>query len=443
MTLAHPLAVQNSTVSVTASGCLAFAAGITGPVLGGLTGAGNVALATAASQPVTVNVGNNGQSTTYGGVLSGAGGLAKQGAGIMMLTAPSTYSGPTVISGGVLELQAAAVGGSIGVHFVGNGSSVTASAGVVAMNNWNNLSGYTFSGSTLVNNSGQNSGATFSLSGAASVWATGSANPLLNGYVYGINNPMTLIVSNIPYARYSIFAYVGDSTIGNQEEATINGTSYYFATEGGTPITYTAITSTSPANYQSGNYIEVDGLSGASQTVAIAGTTQPYSGLCSVEIVNTTPAAGSINMLPAMTALRIAAGATLDLGGVNQQVASLSDQTPGNGGSVVNSGTASAVLTLSATGGSTTFSGAIAGGGTLGTIGLVMSGSGRQVLSGSNTYNGPTTVGQGKLVVDGWLTHSAVAVNSGGTLGGTGYLSSRWSAPTERLPPATRWASCT
>ena len=76
-------------------------------MLGGLNGAGNVALATAASEPVTVNVGNNGQSTTYGGVLSGAAVSAKQGAGILMLTAPSTYSGPTVISGGVLELQAA------------------------------------------------------------------------------------------------------------------------------------------------------------------------------------------------------------------------------------------------------------------------------------------------------------------------------------------------
>ena len=225
------------------------------------------------------------------------------------------------------------------------------------------------------------------------------------------------------------------------EEATINGTSYYFATEGGTPITYTAITSTSPANYQSGNYIEVDGLSGASQTVAIAGTTQPYSGLCSVEIVNTTPAAGSINMLPAMTALRIAAGATLDLGGVNQQVASLSDQTPGNGGSVVNSGTASAVLTLVPRAVRRP-SAARSRRGTLGTIGLVMSGSGRQVLSGSNTYNGPTTVGQGKLVVDGWLTHSAVAVNSGGTLGGTGYLSTLRLAPRNACPrrPAGRLA---
>ena len=50
--------------------------------------------------------------------------------------------------------------------------------------------------------------------------------------------------------------------------------------------------------------------------------------------------------------------------------------------------------------------------------------SGTLTLAGSNTYTGPTTINQGKLVVDGWLTNSAVSVNSGGTLGGTGNLTS-------------------
>ena len=60
-----------------------------------------------------------------------------------------------------------------------------------------------------------------------------------------------------------------------------------------------------------------------------------------------------------------------------------------------------------------------------GSGGVTMAGAGTWTLGGSNTYSGPTTINQGKLLVDGWLTSSAVAVNSGGTLGGTGDVTLR------------------
>lgn len=122
VSLAHPLAVQNSTVNL-AGGALTFAAGITSPTLGGLAGSGNIALTTVAAEPVMLNVGGNAQNTSYAGVLSGAGGLTKQGGGGLALTAPSTYQGPTVIAGGVLQLDstASAAGGDIGIHFIGTG----------------------------------------------------------------------------------------------------------------------------------------------------------------------------------------------------------------------------------------------------------------------------------------------------------------------------------
>ena len=59
-----------------------------------------------------------------------------------------------------------------------------------------------------------------------------------------------------------------------------------------------------------------------------------------------------------MTPVQIAAGALLDLGGVNQTVASLSDLS-GSGGTVTNSSAGPATLTLTPTRGSTTFSGVI------------------------------------------------------------------------------------
>ena len=184
--------------------------------------------------PIAIDT--NGANVTYGSSLAGSnsGGLTKIGSGVLTLSAAETYRGPTVISGGVLKLQPAGIG--IGIHFVGgnNGAAFAGTGGAVPISNWNNESGSSFSGVALSNNGGGNSGATFSLSGAGGAWGTGSTNQLLNGYVYVAgSNTMTLTVAGIPYAKYSLYAYVGDSSVGNQEEATINGTSYYFATEGG------------------------------------------------------------------------------------------------------------------------------------------------------------------------------------------------------------------
>ena len=66
-------------------------------------------------------------------------------------------------------------------------------------------------------------------------------------------------------------------------------------------------------------------------------------------------------------------------------------------------------------------------------------GSGELTLAGSNTYTGTTIIAQGKLVLDGWLTNSAVSV-SGGTLGGTGYLSILSVNAGGNLAPGDAWA---
>ena len=189
LTLAHPLSLQNSTVNVTTGGALSFAASVTSPSLGGLTGGANIALATAASEPVMLGAGQNGQNTTYSGVLSDAGGLTKQGAGVLTLTASQGYMGPTVIDGGVLKLQPPFFGPSIGIHFVSTGSSVVGSAGVVAMNNWNNLPGENFSSTPLTDNSGASTTAQLTTANVASAWASGSSNQLLNGYIASLNAP--------------------------------------------------------------------------------------------------------------------------------------------------------------------------------------------------------------------------------------------------------------
>jgi len=117
------------------------------------------------------------------------------------------------------------------------------------------------------------------------------------------------------------------------------------------------------------------------------------------------------------TPLTIAAKATLDLNGANQQVASLSDASPGSGGSIINSavGTTS-VLTVAPTTGSATFSGTIMGSGTLGAISLVMSGSGTQVLAGSLLGPGSLSVNSGTLILSGSDSYTGGTTVNAGTL---------------------------
>ncbi len=102
LNLADPLAVQPSTVSIGASGALSFATGITSPTLGGLSGAGSLALTTVAAETVALNVGGNNLNTTYTGVLSGPGSVTKTGTGARLSPArwaaatPARLSSPAV-----------------------------------------------------------------------------------------------------------------------------------------------------------------------------------------------------------------------------------------------------------------------------------------------------------------------------------------------------------
>src|SRR5262249_38644793 len=57
-------------------------------------------------------------STTFSGVISGTGGLVKIGAGTLTLTGANTYTGPTIVSGGMLQVGNGGTVGNIG----GNGS---------------------------------------------------------------------------------------------------------------------------------------------------------------------------------------------------------------------------------------------------------------------------------------------------------------------------------
>ena len=103
--LAHPLALQNSTLDTSGSGCLSFG-GQTAATLGGLLGPGSLSLTNTASAAVALTVGADNASTTYSGGLSGGGAsLIKTGTGTLAVSGSNTYDGGTTVNSGDPELH--------------------------------------------------------------------------------------------------------------------------------------------------------------------------------------------------------------------------------------------------------------------------------------------------------------------------------------------------
>jgi autotransporter-associated beta strand protein len=137
----------------------------TAPQIGALSGAGNIPLPSS-----SLTAGGNGTSTTYSGVLSGAGAFTKAGSGTMILSGSNTYTGATKVTGGILEITGA----------IADSTSANVSSGAVLY-----LAGGTLQIAGAITNNGL-----IKLSGSATLTSTGTfAN---NGVLDLIDGPQTL-----------------------------------------------------------------------------------------------------------------------------------------------------------------------------------------------------------------------------------------------------------
>jgi fibronectin-binding autotransporter adhesin len=121
--LGNALAVQNSTVDTRSgpAGSLSFGTQ-TAATFGGLTGSNDLVLQNASSAAVALTVGGNGESTSFGGILSGAGSLTKAGLGSLTLSGSNSYAGDTAINSGTLVAGHANAFGTTGSVTIGNGA---------------------------------------------------------------------------------------------------------------------------------------------------------------------------------------------------------------------------------------------------------------------------------------------------------------------------------
>ncbi len=145
--------------------------------IGSLAGSGNVVLDTS-----TLATGGANTSTTFSGVLRGSGGLIKQGTGTLILSGANTYTGPTTINQGTLQLGAA--------ERLADSTAVTVAGGAVFnLNSFNETVGsLAGAGSVVLGNGtlttgGDNTSTAFSgvLSGSGGLTKVGSGTFILSG----------------------------------------------------------------------------------------------------------------------------------------------------------------------------------------------------------------------------------------------------------------------
>jgi fibronectin-binding autotransporter adhesin len=326
---------------------------------------GNFTLDKDAIFDIESHVVTTGDRMTLSGTVSGAGGIVKDGTGILILSASNDYSGTTDIQAGKLYLGGAGRLGS-GDVTIASGANLDFGTGL----NQTNIVANNISGDGAIIQSTASTDTRF----IGDVTSTGGMQ-ILNGTVRIGNGDTTgsytgnAVVSSgasLAFARSDAYAYGGTiSGAGNVSktaagDVTLTGSNAY---SGDTALFTGALVAASADALGTGNIIFNTAGGGGTlrYTAASAGTDW------ATRIVNSS------------------AAIRLDTNGNDVSLAGIIDSTN--------------------------------------VAGLVKSGSGVLTLGGANGYTGTTTVGAGGLLVNGSLASTDLAtVASGARIGGTGSL---------------------
>ena len=460
-------ALENNFLYLACAGSNALRFGpVNGATVAGLTGINDVWLTNASLAAVTLTNGNNNASSEFAGALKGSGGLMKIGTGTVTLDATNVYTGATTVAAGTLRLGAAtnyiaSLQPVLWLSFDQASPSIVTNQG---KGGWL-LNGSIIGGGAYLTNSGRFGNALY-LNGTGTNTATNIV--LISSKVTdtSVSPSWTLGCWLKTTTAGAVLLYQGDGTWSSSGQTTflLNANSAGTAGTKGGVVRWGGGFLTGTTALNDGNWhfltlvnnggaesIYVDGnvdtvissmsgalASGANQTW-IGGSPDTDAGavkmtglideVCVFDraltqaqiraIVTNAPTTGS---LPAASAVSVATGATLDLSGLSQTVAALSDFN-GGGGKITNSLPQPVTLVLAGSSGTNIFSGSIADT-AAGVISLVKNGAATEILAGTNNFRGPTTVSNGTLTVNGSLGTNAVTV-IGGKLGGSGFLPGR------------------
>ncbi|MEO6477244.1 autotransporter-associated beta strand repeat-containing protein [Luteolibacter sp.] len=452
-----PSGVGKGNVSIGTTGTLDLAANSIS--INGLTGTGLVTSSVSGAK--TLTVGNNDQTSTFGGIVQNGTGtvsLTKAGLGILTLSGANTYTGTTTVTLGTIKIgNALAIPTGLGkgnVALTGsldlNGTSITinglsgtggissnvAGAATISVGDSNQTSSY---GGIISNGSG-----TLGLTKVGTGTLTLTGVSTYTGATQIKNGTLTLGTGNdrLPTATTLTLgdASTNDSGIFSLNARTQNiagllttgtGTNNRVINGSATVATLT-VTNTGSNNYtgilggstaNDNNFILTKAGAGV---LTLSGNNTFTGGL----VINTTGIvqvgnSGALNStVPNSITFgsAVAAGTKLQLNGFTITIGALSTNTTAGSATVENANATAAGLTVSQST-NTTYAGVIIDG-TGGALSLTKTGTGTLTLSGTNTYTGGTTLSRGILSIGsdaniGFVPVSASAGNivlNGGTL---------------------------
>ena len=406
--LGNANSLLNSTVAVNSANGLAFAAGIGTFNAGGLSGGSSFALTDTGSVPVYLNVGGNGQGTTFSGALGGGGRLTKAGSAALVLTGNNTYSGTTTVSGGTLQ-----IGANTAMQMPASSPFVLQNAAVLAFN----LNGGNTAPATVVSGTGNvvflgQSGGWYSTANASFNYSGTTTVALAGGGSLNIVGPGALPVTSL------LNVVSGNVLLGeNQTVAGLSGSGGSLNASGA-PSTLTvnlpAGLSTSYAGAlgnDPGNSANTLSLILAGAGVEVLTGSNAFSGQTTIS--GGTLALGNANALNQSTvAVNTAGGLSFSSGIATFNVGGLSGS-----GSLALANTGGITLSLGGNGQAAVFAGSLNGSGS-----LAKTGSGLQALTGGNSYTGTTAVNAGILEADqpgslpGYSSSGKISVAASATL---------------------------
>jgi autotransporter-associated beta strand protein len=344
------------------------------------------------------------ENSAFAGVISGAGSLVKSGDNTLTLSGPNTYTGPTVINGGVLSIRnSTALGGSANGTTVAGGATLQIEGGISVSSEPLTLNGTGVSGTGALRNMLGNNTWTGPVTLASDAKIASDLGTLtLNGTVSGSTYGLTVDGA-------------GNTTIGG----VVSGSGTFTKIGTGTLTLSGANTYTGPTTISAG-VVNIQnntalGTSANGTTVAGGSTLQIQNNITVGEALtlNGTGTSGNGALQNVLGNNTWTGPVTL---GSDAKIQSDSGTLALNG---TVSGSTHGITVAGA--GNTTIGGVLSGTGN-----LIKNGTGNLTLSGGspNTFSGDTTVNAGTLVLsksdginaiaDGGTTR--ITVNSGGTL---------------------------